>query len=292
MREMPLLIIRKAHEEITEQDIWAAFQQLGPNEKQWFLHLRENASRPFTHMAEAFAENSFAISGGTTNGSPMHGLFILHSRFNHSCIPNCKIPVTSGEVIASFATRDIVADEEITFCYNTDFECRTRHERHQALRFVCYCKACLIDTPLHQLSDIRRRFIRGLQYLTLGIDLEGQRQTSASPIIFDSKLRKSADEFSIPLSARLIYNLLVMYLLEEEGLLDDFMVKRMNSGIQHTTSWFKTESNAVIARLAIAQESWLRKFCVAFRLWGREDAADHTIALALRGLRDFHNPPT
>lgn len=83
-----------------------------------------------------------------------------------------------------------------------------------------------------------------------------------------------------------------MYLLEEEGLLDDFMIKRMNSEIQHTTSWFKTESNAVIARLAIAQESWLRKFCVASRLWGREDAADHTIALALRGLRDFHNPPT
>ncbi len=292
LREMPLLIIRKPHEEITEEDIWAAFQQLGPNEKRKFLSLRENASRPFTNMSEAFAENSFALLDGTNNGSPMHGLFILHSRFNHSCIPNCKVPTTNEEVVASFATRDIVVNEEITFCYNIDFEGRTRHERHQALRFVCDCKACLVDTPFHQLSDIRRRFIRGLQYLTLGVDLDGQRQTSASSIIINSKLRKSAEEFSIPLSARLIYNLLGMYLLEEEGLLDDFMVKRMNPGIRLTTTWFKTESNAVIARLAIAQESWLRKLCVAFRLWGREDAADHIMAVALRRLRDSRHPPT
>lgn len=292
LREKPLWIIRKPHEEITDEDIWAAFQQLGPNEKQKFLCLRENASRPFTDMYEAFAENSFSISDSPTTGSPMHGLFILHSRFNHSCIPNCKLPTTNEEVIASFATRDIVVDEEITFCYNIDFESRTTHERHEALRFVCDCKACLVDTPFHQLSDIRRRFIRGLQYLTRGVDLKVEEQTSASSIIVDSKLRKSAEEFSIPLSARLIYDLLGMYLLEEEGLLDDFMVKRMNPGIRRTTTWFGTESNAVIARLAIAQESWLRKLCVAFRLWGREDAADHTMAVALRRLRDSRHPPT
>jgi len=192
LREKPLWIIRKPHELITEGDIRAAFQQLRPNEKQKFLCLRENASRPFTNMSEAFAENSFSISDSTTNGSPIHGLFILHSRFNHSCIPNCKVPTTNEKVIASFATRDIVADEEITFCYNIDFECRTTHERHQALRFVCDCKACLVDTPFHQLSDIRRRFLRGLQYLTRGVDLNGQRQTSASSIIVDSKLRNSA----------------------------------------------------------------------------------------------------
>jgi hypothetical protein len=61
----------------------------------------------------------------------------------------------------------------------------------------------------------------------MGTPLEG----SASLIIVDCKLKKTAEDFSIPLSGRLIYNLLVMCLLEEEGLLDDFMVERFNPGI-------------------------------------------------------------
>jgi hypothetical protein len=287
LREKPLFVIRKPHEEITEEDVWAAFQQLIPSEKQQFLSLRDNASRPFTHMTQACAENSFAISNSIrpqANDPPIHGLFLLHSRFNHSCIPNSKVPITGEEIIASFATRDIVAGEEITFCYNTDFECRTRHERHQALRFVCDCKACLTDTPFQQLSDMRRTLIRGLQYLTLGVDLNGQKQGSASPIIVDSKLKKTAEDFSIPLSARLIYNLLVMCLLEEEGLLDDFMVERFNPGLLQITALFQTGSNARIARQAMAQETWQEKFCVAFGLYGRGDVADHATAVSLRML--------
>jgi hypothetical protein len=287
LREKPLFVIRKPHEEITEEDVWAAFQQLIPSEKQQFLSLRDNASRPFTHVTQACAENSFAISNSIrpqANDPPIHGVFLLHSRFNHSCIPNSKVPITGEEIIASFATRDIVAGEEITFCYNTDFECRTRHERHQALRFVCDCKACLTDTPFQQLSDMRRTLIRGLQYLTLGVDLNRQRQGSASPIIVDSKLKKTAEDFSIPLSARLIYNLLVMCLLEEEGLLDDFMVERFNPGILQTTALFQTGSNARIARQAMAQETWQEKFCMAFGLYGREDVADHATAVRLQML--------
>jgi SET domain len=264
-----------------------------PSEKQQFLCLRDIASKPFAHMTQACAENSFAISNSIrpqSNDPPIHGLFLLHWHFNHSCIPNSKVPITGGEIIASFATRDIVAGEEITFCYNTDFECRTRHDR-QALRFVCDCKACLTGTPFQQLSDMRRTLIRGLQYLTLGVDLNGQRQGSASPIIVDSKLKKAAEDFSIPLSARLIYGLLVVYLLEEEGLLDDFMVERFNPGILQTTALFKTESNARIARLAITQETWLEKFCMAFRLYGRGDVADHAIAVGLRMLYGLSAKP-
>ena len=139
--------------------------------------------------------------------------------------------VDRREIITSFVTRDIVAGEEITFCYNTDFECRTILDSHQALCFVYNCKACLTGTPFQQFSDIRRTLIRGLKYLTLGVDLMGHGQGPVSPIIVDSKLKKIAEDFSIPLSARLVYNLLVMYLLEEEGLLDDFKVERLNPGI-------------------------------------------------------------
>ncbi|KAH8787158.1 hypothetical protein BGZ57DRAFT_879977 [Hyaloscypha finlandica] len=62
-------------------------------------------------MNYAFAENSFSLSDNPSK----HGLFLIHSRFNHSCIPNCNVPSTKGEIIASSATRDIVGGEEITF---------------------------------------------------------------------------------------------------------------------------------------------------------------------------------
>jgi SET domain-containing protein len=125
LREKPLSVIRKSHEEITEEDAWTTFQRLVASEKLQFLRLSDNASKLFTYMTQACPENSFAISnsiGPQFNDPPIHGLFLLHSCFNHSCIPNSKVPITSKEILASFAIRDIVAGEEITFCYNTDFE--------------------------------------------------------------------------------------------------------------------------------------------------------------------------
>ena len=267
-----------------ETDIRAAFQELNPSEKVQFLSLRDNASAPLTHMSQACAENSFALS----SNPPSHGLFLLLSRFNHSCLPNSKVPTTSEEIIASFATRDIFAGEEITFCYNTDFECRTRHERHHALRFICDCKACLIGTPFQQLSDLRRRLVRGLQYLTLGKDLDGETQCSGSLVIVDPKIRKAAQDFSIPLSSRFIYDLLATVLLEEEGLLDDLLAERLNPGILQTVAWFRTEYNARIARKAMAQGTWPERLHVACELYGREDVADDGVAALLRmiqGLR-------
>jgi len=152
LKEKPLFIIRKLHEEIMEENVWIAIQQLAPSEKEQFLCLRDNASKPFIQMTEAYTENSFAISNSTrsqVNDPPIHGLFLLHSRFNHSCIPNSKILTSGEETITSFTTRDVVASEEITFYYNTDFECKTRHDRHQALHFVCNCKAYLTGTLFH-----------------------------------------------------------------------------------------------------------------------------------------------
>lgn len=149
----------------------------------------------------------------------------LHSRLNHSCIPNLKIPTIDGEIISSFVTRDIDAGEEINFCYNTDFAGRTRYERHQARRSACGCIACLPGTPFQLLSNMRRWWIRGLQYLTQDVDLDGQRQSSHSAILVDSKLKIAEETFSIPLSSKLAYTLFSIVLLEEEGLLDDLMVE-------------------------------------------------------------------
>ena len=260
-----------------------AIQELAPAEKQQFLCLRDNAYLPFRSLSHAMAENSFGITDQGL-GRPAHRLFLIMSRFNHSCIPNSKLPTTSEENITSFATRDIATGEEITFCYDPDFECRTRHERHHLLRFSCECAACRTGTLFQQLSDMRRTLIRGLQYLTLGVDLDGQRQSSVLPIIFDPELKTAAEEFRIPLTSRLIYNILVICLLEEEGLLDDFMLERMLPGTLKISNGFKTESNARIAKLAMAQTTWLKRFCVASWLYGREDDTDHEIAMALRML--------
>jgi hypothetical protein len=138
---------------------------------------------------------------------------------------------------------------------------------------------------------MRRTFIRRLEYLTLGVDLDRQRQGSVSLIIVDSKLNRAAEGFSIPLSARLIYNILVVYVLEEEELLDDFMIGRLSPGILQTTAWFETESNTKIARLVIVQKTWLEKLCMAFRLYGREDVADYAITVRLRMLHGLSVKP-
>jgi hypothetical protein len=132
---------------------------------------------------------------------------------------------------------------------------------------------------------MRRTLIRGLQYLTLGSDLIGQKDDPASPIIFDAVLKKEAESYSIPLSARLIYNVLTVFLIEEEGLLDDFMLERMKPGILKIATLFETETNATIALLAMAQKTWLEKLCMALRLYGRGDKGDHAIAVGLRMLR-------
>lgn len=262
-----------------------AFQELPPSQKEEFLLLRDNGSMVFTSLNEAFAENSFCIPTPDPTMPSAHGLFPLHSRFNHSCIPNSKIPTTLGETISIFATQNIDAGEEITICYNTDFECRTRYERHEALRFTCNCFACLPSTPFQRPSDMRRRLIRGLQYLTLGVDVNGRRQSSHSPIIVDSKLRNAAESLSIPISSRFIYILLTIFLIEEEGLLDDFMLDRLRPGLIRVAGLFRLESNCSIAGHAMSQKSWLERLLVGFELYGRRDTADHEVILALQKLR-------
>ncbi|KFY97856.1 hypothetical protein V500_01900 [Pseudogymnoascus sp. VKM F-4518 (FW-2643)] len=289
LREAPLFVIPKHHTEITETDTQAAVQQLPLHEKQQFLHLRYNGGHPFTRLTHACAENSFALPNA--NGPTYYGVFVLLSRLNHSCVPNSNIPDTDVESgkIACFATRDIAVGEEITFCYNDDFACRTRQERHRALRFTCVCSACQASASEQQLSDLRRRLMRGLHYLTHGEDTVIEPgPVAVEPIIADVRLRKAAENFNTPLSARFVHTLLIMHLLEEEGLMDYFMVARMGPGIEQTASLFETESNARIARLAMAQETWLGKLGVAARLYDRKDAND---AMVTAGLRMLHGLP-
>ncbi|KAK3380344.1 hypothetical protein B0T24DRAFT_190996 [Lasiosphaeria ovina] len=290
LSEEPLFTIRKPHAEITEEDVVRAFQQLPASRKPLFFLLRDNASGNFRRAEHAFAENSFNMAGEDHGGRQRdgpRGLFLLHSRFNHSCVPNTKIPTSNREIshVQSFAIRDILPGEEITFSYESDFGCMTREERHRQLRFPCRCDVCQAGTTFQQLSDMRRRLVRGLQYLQIGKDLDGRKQEASDrPLITDIQLKRAAETGSIPLSSRLIYGVLVMVLTEQEGLLDDFLAERLSPSIRAAAAMFRTESNARLAKLAMAQETWLERLCVAFRLYGRADAADAALAEALRGL--------
>ncbi|KAJ9489726.1 hypothetical protein VN97_g3538 [Penicillium thymicola] len=96
LSEKPTFIIRKSHTEITDYHVTMAFQKLSPSQRAQFLLLRNNGTGCVTSMNEAFAENSFNIANSDRDEPEAHGLFLLHSRFNHSCIPNSKVPTISN----------------------------------------------------------------------------------------------------------------------------------------------------------------------------------------------------
>lgn len=277
MQEKPLFSIPKLHHKITEEEVWAAFLKLGSIEKSRFLGLRYKGLEPFTSMRCVFSDNT---SLPHDKHPPAEGFFILSSRFNHSC---CFVNATvggngKGTPHSLTTTRDIEAGEEITFSHHPASECRPALERHQRLGFVCKCKACLPDTLFQQLSDMRRRLLRGLKYLIYGADLDGKKQNSTSPIIFEAKLKRDAEDSSIPISSMFICYILAMFLLEQEGLLDQFLLQEMVPRILQLATILMTEENRRIALLATQQETWFPRFCVAFKLYGRGDPADRGFA--------------
>lgn len=282
--ERPLFAIRKPLKHITEFDVRAGFQRLSPHKKQQFLCLLDNGTRPFTSMEKAFKENCFCLAA-----HPLaHGLFVILSRFNNSCIPNCKTPHEGlyKEQLQVYATRVIMPGEELTICYLPDLELRTAGERTQRLRFQCHCKACSSGTSFKRISDMRRTLLRGLHYLTHGEDVDGLRPVSERPILNDPQVRRAAEELRIPLSTRLIAHVLRGFLLEEEGLLDHLMVERILPGVRVVAASFRTPSNARMAAIVVAQKSWLGKVCAAFRLYGKEDDGDQEVAAELRMARE------
>lgn len=283
LEEKPLFAIRKSLKHITEFDVRAGFQRLSPYKKQQFLCLLDNGTRPFTSMQKAFKENSFCLAA-----HPLaHGLFVICSRFNHSCIPNCKIPFHEGKTQSqAYATRVIMPGEELTMCYLPDFEMRTTGERIARLRFECDCKACSIGTSFQRISDMRRTLLRGLAYLTHGEDVDGPRPVSERPILNDPEVRRAAEELRIPLSTRLIAHVLRGFLLEEEGLLDHLRAETILPSVRVAAASFRTPSNARMAAIVVAQKSWLGKVCAAFRLYGKEDDGDQEVAAGMRMARE------
>jgi len=93
---------------------------------------------------ESFAGLQFLNNEGT-------GLYLLHSKANHSCSPNAEIvfPFNNNELVIN-ATSSIEPGEEILISY---LECcdleRSRHSRQKMLRenylFTCDCSKCAAE---------------------------------------------------------------------------------------------------------------------------------------------------
>jgi hypothetical protein len=77
----------------------------------------------------------------------------------------------------------------------------------------------------------------------------------------------------------------MMLLIEQEGLLDDILLERMEPSILRLVTMFATASNIRIAQHAMAQKSWLQKFCIAFKLYGSADDSDQLVPELLRSLK-------
>lgn len=262
LNEKPLFISHKPGSEFTSEDAIMAFRQLTASQKREFLRLCNDGEGPFAGMKEVFNGNSFSIPDFENPTNPSsYGLFPLQARFNHSCIPNAYTETSpDGKSVSCFAGKKIKGGEEIQICYFPCFIGWTREERIEALGFSCDCMACELGTPHQHLSDIRRQLIRGLRYLTTGGDHDElgqliQQAGSRSSVVIEPQLKLASENFSIPLTSRFIYDLLRIFLIEEEGLLNGFVLDIMINNPVLTASRFKSGSNAIIAHKVLQQKT-------------------------------------
>jgi len=126
-------------------------------------------------------------------------LCVTISRFNHSCAPNCEHSwhETLGKV-RLYATRDVLAGEELTYSYINPFLSRAQRLRQlqDHWGFTCACKACHpVNMAGLTVSDSRR--VRVAQHL---------------------RKMKSQSFLSLPVGNRASRARETLQLLDEEGL--------------------------------------------------------------------------
>lgn len=195
------------------------------------------------------------------------------------------MPMGQGDSISCVATKDIQPGEEITFTYYGQAECIRSHARHKLLHFVCTCKACLPGTPFHKASEMRRQLLRGLYYLTMGLDMGQENPRAPSRIIVDPKLREAAKTLSIPLTSRFFYDTSIGLLLEEEELAEHQMIQQINSTMGYVRARLGSGRNVKTVACALRQDTWLKKWQVASTIFGLPDPGDQYASSELQHMR-------
>lgn len=237
LREEPLFVIWKPDFEIGPSDVESAFLRLGGVEKQRFITVGWSENRSFVSRFETFMRNKFQIVEAGHDHAPDvvadgQGMFLLCSRFNHSCVPNAAVVESSSSrsnyAQAIYAIKPIARGEEITINYDPNFNYLTTEIRRSAgtWDFVCNCRACDVTDPFHYVSDMRRALLRGLYYLLSGVDAPGC-EGRKSPLTREAEKEKTflKDWHLVKSGSKeaekvMTWSVLAGYVSEAEGLAD------------------------------------------------------------------------
>ncbi|POS69422.1 hypothetical protein DHEL01_v212184 [Diaporthe helianthi] len=279
--ERPTAVIQKHASLITQTDIFNSMRHLSQSERQQVRYL--TGSRDSISLVDLFRESEFTLSVNP----PAHGMFLVLSRFNHSCVPNCRIPSLGGKMdeLTIQASRAVRPGQELTFTYDPIFQFLTAQQRAKLLNFDCKCPACLSGTVFHQVSNTRRTLLRGLYYLVYGKERETGMPQPARPLLTYPEMMKKAEDLAIPLSTRFIAVILIAFLLEEEGLMDPALEESMLPNMNRLAVTFRSWRNAEVASNVMKHTTFLGRFCAAFKLYGKKDLADRELATVLQESR-------
>jgi hypothetical protein len=136
----------------SSKDILTAFKKLSVSRQNSYLQLRGFAGAAFKRSAEKEIGRTWQAMLPTERkilaiwaANAFGHVFLLGSRFNHSCIPNIHFAYNPDLDKETFhAVRNITAGEELTITY-VDGMNRTKGQRQVELDergFVCDCPAC------------------------------------------------------------------------------------------------------------------------------------------------------
>lgn len=151
------------------------------------------------------------VSANEEEDGSQGGLFLILSRFNHSCCPNVHHSWNDTEgARVVHALRDIEIGEELSCTY---IELDNTHEERQAMLrhsygFECFCEACSLSGQLRAHSDQRRSELQGIGRMLadvedpqeLGEKLVAELASKAAQLV-DEELRGHAQ-----LKCRIFYD--------------------------------------------------------------------------------------
>lgn len=235
LHEEPLVVIRKLEDVINAVDVETAYLSLTSVEKEQFMSLGFSVNRSFVSRFDTFMRNKYQVMKfvhARDTEPDGQGMYLLCSRFNHSCVPNAAIieypPSRSDYAQAIYAIKPIARGEEIMVSYDSMDNYLTTEIRRSAgtWDFICTCPACNVNDPFHYISDMRRGLLRGLYYLLNGVDVPGcegrkipvtkeaaKQKTNLKNWPLVKKGSKDAEKI-------MTWSMLSGYLFEAEGLAD------------------------------------------------------------------------
>ena len=145
-------------DEVTRANIWKLHDQ--------FVNTYPPNNHPLSSPSEKRVVGIIKSNAHHSNDKGSRGLYLIMSRFDHSCKPNLGYGFNGWEM-RLYTTCDVQAGEELCQCYSDMVYFCNRIERREFLNrkfnFDCICRGCTNnDEQLSRQSDTRRERLRFL----------------------------------------------------------------------------------------------------------------------------------